>query len=226
MRRADRLFELVQFLRGRRLTTAQELSEKLEVSVRTIYRDIRDLQSRGVPIVGEAGVGYVLLKGYELPPLTFTIEELEALVLGARFVSAWSDPSLAIATRRILGKIESVLPDTLKGVMDSTPIFAHPIPRPPPRYLEQVRRAVSEKRQIHFAYTREDQTQSERSVCPLGLYFWGKVWVLATWCSLREDYRSFRVDRMENVILLETFEEDECLSLTAFLSVVYRENRP
>ena len=226
MRRADRLFDIVQILRGRRITTAQELANRLEVSVRTVYRDIRDLQSSGVPIEGEAGVGYVLQRGYELPPLTFNSEELEALVLGVRLVSAWGDRSLAAASQRILNKVESVLPETLKGSMDSTHLFAQPYGVHPSPHLEQVRVSVAQRQKLAFGYIRGDGGQSHRVVRPLGLYFWGRTWLLAAWCELRQDFRNFRVDRMKDVEQTqEVFEDCGEISLAAYLRAMEQQEQ-
>ncbi|MCB9639963.1 MAG: YafY family transcriptional regulator [Myxococcales bacterium] len=221
MRRADRLFELVQLMRKKRVVTAQELAEKMEVSVRTVYRDIRDLQISGVPIDGEAGVGYSLQRGYELPPLTFNTEELEALVLGARMVTAWGDRGLGAAARRILTKVESVLPEGLRSVMEATQLYAPPMTSPQSPHLEAVRRALSDRRKLEFGYTRQDGLVSKRTVCPLALYFWGRTWLLASWCELREDYRNFRVDRMVDVhVCDESFEESEEISFDRYVEMM------
>lgn len=221
MRRADRLFQLVQTLRTRRFATGEQLAESLGVSKRTLYRDVRDLQIAGVPIRGEAGVGYRLERGYELPPLTFTSEELEGLVLGARFVAAWGDPELAAAMGSAMTKIEAVLPEALRAVLLEAPLFAPAFggAATMARNMGPLRRAISESRVIHFSYTNEDGTPSERDARPLGLYFWGSKWTLATWCELRRDYRSFRPDRMEGLRLLErSFDPSEGPSLAEFLS--------
>jgi biotin operon repressor len=129
MRRADRLFQLVQLLRLRRAATGRELAETLGVSLRTLYRDIRDLAHSGVPIRGEAGVGYRLDRGFELPPLTFSGAELEGLVLGARMVATWGDAELAGAVRSAMTKIEAVLPEGLRRVLLETALFAPDLPR-------------------------------------------------------------------------------------------------
>ena len=220
MRRADRLFQLVHVLRSRRAATGAALAQELGVSTRTVYRDIADLQRSGVPIRGEAGVGYRLDRSFELPPLTFTSEELEGLVLGARIVASWGDPELASAVGRAMARIEAVLPEGLKPVLFDTALFAPGFPRSTAmaREVAVMRRAVSERRLLHFRYTREDGARSERSVRPLGLYFWGSKWTLAAWCELREDYRSFRPDRMEEVTLLDTtFDPEAGINLAAFL---------
>ncbi len=220
MRRADRLFQLVQLLRSRRAATGAQLADELGVATRTVYRDIRDLQYSGVPIRGEAGVGYRLERGFELPPLTFTSDEVEALVLGARIVSAWGDAELAQAIGSAMTRIEAVLPAPLRKVLLNTAMFALDFPgnQAMANQVSLMRRAISERRLLHFAYTREDGARSERSVRPLGLYFWGKKWTLAAWCELRSDYRSFRPDRMESVELLrEHFDPEDGVSLASFL---------
>jgi len=199
MRRADRLFEIIQHLRRRPTVRARELSESLEVSERTIYRDIADLMATGVPIEGEAGVGYVLRAGYDLPPLMFKEQELEALALGARMVEAWGDSELALAATDAIAKIEAVIPEGLRAYMANTALLA------PPAYgvepikcdLAELRHAIRSRQKVHFRYTDVVRQRSERTVWPLSLAFFGPVWILAAWCELREDFRTFRVDRIE-----------------------------
>jgi len=201
MRRADRLFEIIQWLRSRRVTTAQWLGEKLEVSERTIYRDIRDLMTSGVPIEGEAGIGYALRKGFDLPPLMFNREELAALSLGARIVRSWADPQLADAAERVLSKIEVVLPDELKDKIENSSLYS-PMVRLNPEVAEvlgKLRMAIDQQYKVSFGYRREDGEQSHRTVWPLGLFFWGTVWTLGGWCELRDSFRNFRLDRMSAV---------------------------
>lgn len=201
MRRADRLFQLIQALRTRRFATGQELADVLGVSKRTLYRDVQDLQRSGVPIRGEAGVGYRLERGFELPPLTFTSEELEGLALGARIVSAWGDDELAKAVASAISKIEAVIPGGLREALLDAPLFAPGYGRAAymARYLDLVRHAITARDVVRLRYTREDGEVSEREIRPLGLYFWGNKWTLAAWCELRQDYRSFRPGRMETV---------------------------
>lgn len=206
MRRADRLFQIVQILRARRVTTAQHLAETLEVSERTIYRDVRDLVTSGIPIEGEAGVGYALPKSFDLPPLMFSHPEIEALVLGARLVKSWSDAELAEAAGSALVKIEAVLPDSLRSRLSEITLFA-PNYRGEPRAfaanLPTLRGAILDRRKIRFGYTRRDEAASERTVRPLGLFFWGYNWTLTAWCELRNDFRNFRVDRIATLELDE-----------------------
>ena len=222
MRRADRLFRIVQFLRLGRLLTAQNLAAKLEVSQRTIYRDIQDLQLSGMPIEGEAGVGYTLRRDLDLPPLMFTRDELTALVLGARLVRAWGGAENVAAADSALQRIEAVLPEELRGEFDSILLYA-----PGYRMTQQLRErldalhgACKTRQAIRFGYEREDGERSERSVRPLALAFWSGVWTLASWCELREDFRSFRMDRMEDVVVLErTFVQKKGQRLEDYLKL-------
>lgn len=207
MRRADRLFRLVQLLRGGRLTTARRLAERLEVSERTVYRDIRDLLLSGVPIEGEAGVGYVLRAGFDLPPLMFSRAEIEAVVLGVRMVRAWGGARTADAADEALRKIEAVLPPALRARTGETRLFAPSGAITPAQRcdFDLLNGAVAAGRRVGFAYRDANGSESQRRVEPLGLFYWGGVWTLAAWCMLREDFRSFRLDRMAGIELAEPF---------------------
>ena len=224
MRRADRLFQIVQYLRNRRLTTAHWLSEKLEVSERTIYRDIQDLMLSSTPIEGEAGVGYVLRKGFDIPPLMFTKGEIEALVIGARMAKTWGGSKLARSAEFALDKIEAVLPDNLKAELEKPRLFVPEILTDieTASLLDEIREAVNNHQIIHIDYTSVKDKKTQRILRPLGLFFWGKVWTLAAWCELRHDYRSFRVDRIDNLTITENnFNEDEGISFNGFLNACY-----
>lgn len=227
MRRADRLFQIVQLLRGRRVVTAAELAQDLEVSPRTVYRDVQDLIASGVPIEGEAGVGYMLPRGFDLPPLMFDEDEIEALVLGARMVEAWGDPTLARHARAVLSKVETVLPERLRPRLDSVALYSPVgVPAEHARKLEPLRRGVNEKRKVRFEYVDASGQATARTVRPVCMTFWGSTWLASAWCELREDFRSFRPDRMGEVELLETTFEDEAgKDLAAFLSRVSGEER-
>lgn len=206
MRRADRLFRIVQFLRLGRLLTARQLAEKLEVSQRTIYRDVQDLQLSGTPIEGEAGVGYTIRRDFDLPPLMFTRSELTALVLGARLVKAWGGAENVIAATQALQRIEAVLPAEMRSELDSILLFApggYQMKQPLRERLDALHAACMARQAITFGYAREDGARSSRSVRPLGLAFWTGVWTLAAWCEMREDFRTFRIDRMDEVVVLE-----------------------
>jgi predicted DNA-binding transcriptional regulator YafY len=205
MRRADRLFRIVQLLRSGRLQTARNLAEKLQVSHRTIYRDVQDLQLSGVPITGEAGVGYTLRRDFDIPPLMFDREEIAALVLGARMVEAWGGTELTAAANRALRKIEAVLPPNLRENVDDVLLYAPGFRAPAEvrRKLDLLHAAAQQRRVVLVAYAREDGQPSVRRLRPLALYFWGGVWTLAAWCELRNDFRSFRVDRIQHAERLE-----------------------
>lgn len=198
MRRADRLFQIVQYLRRGRLVRAAQLAEWLEVSERTIYRDIADLQSTGVPIDGEAGVGYIMRDGYDLPPLMFSHDEIVALVAGARMIRAWGGAAMARAAEESLVKIEAVLPDkqrTRAGEIEVHAI-APEMTQEVRSLIDRLEKAVDGRRRLSLSYLDAEAQPTERMVRPLGLWFWGKVWTLVAWCELREDFRMFRLDRI------------------------------
>jgi predicted DNA-binding transcriptional regulator YafY len=210
MRRADRLFEIVQLLQSRRFMTAQQIAGALEVSVRTVYRDTADLMTAGVPIDGEAGVGYRLDREFDLPPLMFDRDEIEALLIGARIVQSWANEDLAHAASRALIKIESVLPDDLRPHLAEGALFALRVEstRALSENLAPLRAAIQARHKINFEYTRLNGEPSERTVHPLGLFYWGTIWSLAAWCELRNDFRTFRIDRIEHLTQTDHLIED------------------
>jgi predicted DNA-binding transcriptional regulator YafY len=228
MRRADRLFRIVQLLRAGRLQTARNLAQKLQVSERTIYRDVQDLQLSGVPILGEAGVGYTLRRDYDLPPLMFDSREITALVLGSRMVAAWGDAELAAAANDALRKIEAVLTPALRDRIDAVPLHV-------PSYglrsqggarevLEQLRAAIDGSWIVQISYGDEQDRVTERRVRPMALLFWGNKWTLVAWCELRNDFRSFRVDRFKALWqLAETFTQERGQRYEDFVAKVRRE---
>jgi len=205
MRRADRLFQIVQFLRTRRVTTAAWLAERLEISERTVYRDIKDLITSGVNIEGEAGVGYVVRRGFDLPPLMFTKEEISALALGASIVESWADPALATAAKSVLSKIETVLPDNMKSSISERRLFAplSQIPVELASRMASIRNAADDQKKIKMDYSDAHDKASERTVWPLGLFFWGGLWTIGAWCELRQAFRIFRLDRIQTLTVLE-----------------------
>ncbi|MBN7137423.1 DNA-binding transcriptional regulator [Lysobacter enzymogenes] len=224
MRRADRLFLLIHALRGRRRAiTAQQLAQTLEVSLRTVYRDVADLQRSGVPIEGEAGVGYVLRKGADIPPLMFSPDELEALVVGSRFVRAFGGERLGRGATAALLKIEAVLPPELRERAARTRIFAPALDNrlEASGVIDALYAAVQQRRVLRLAYRDGESRASEREVEPLCLSFWGGSWTLGAWCRLRADFRSFRPDRIAaQVATGETFAADERRGLDAYLRSV------
>ena len=211
MRRADRLFAIVAHLRGRRLTTAAQLARWLEVSERTIYRDVADLGASGVPVDGEAGVGYRIRAGFDLPPLMFSFDEIDALVIGARFVESWGGPGLAGGARSALAKIAAALPADKRIALERSRLFAPGFfidPQPGER-LDALRRAIADARYSDLDYKDAEGRSTQRRVRPLGLYFWGDAWTLAAWCELRGDFRNFRLDRIAAVRAAEERYPDE-----------------
>ncbi len=226
MRRADRLFQIIQILRRNKIVTAARLAEELEVSERTIYRDISDLLGSGVQIQGEAGIGYTLSTLYNFPPLMFSEEEVEALVLGARIVKKWADPKLANAAEDILVKVESVLPEGLKAKIKNLPLFSlnFEYSKTEMEHLRILRRATSRSIKVCILYKRGDGQTSERVIRPLCLAFTPPIWLLSAWCELRQDFRNFRLDRIEKLdVLEEHFEEEPGKSLEEFLKMVSTE---
>ena len=200
MRRADRLFDIVQALRGGRTRTAAELAQMLEVSVRTVYRDVGTLIASGVPIEGEAGVGYVLRPGYLLPPLALTEAEQQALVLGARLVAAWADGELGWAAQEVLIKLETAGAATLLGPRaPALHSYAPGLGAEVRERLEIGRRALQSSTKLALSYAAPGAEPASRVVRPLSLEFWGHGWTLTAWCELREDFRAFRLDRMRAV---------------------------
>jgi predicted DNA-binding transcriptional regulator YafY len=219
MRRADRFFQIVQFLRDGRLTTAAKLSEKLEVSERTIYRDIADLIGTGVPIDGEAGVGYIMREGYDLPPLMFTRSEIVALTAGARLIRAWGGTAMAEAAEEALVKIRAVLPEDARARAARVQVHAFEMPDlddATRARLDTLERAVEAKTRLALAYATEDGAATTRTVRPLGLWFWGKVWTLVAWCELRNDFRMFRADRIVDTTEQAPFREEHGKRLSDF----------
>lgn len=226
MRRADRLFELVQLIRGRRLTTAAFLADRLGISLRTVYRDVADLQAQGVPIDGEAGVGYRLGAGYDLPPLMFSTDEAKALVAAVRLAQARLDGALAGAAEQALSKILAVLPPAARAAAESLAIYAPTFNGADPvrERLEQLRGAIELRRKLAIAYRDEAGRDSRRTLRPLGCFFWGMVWTLGAWCEERQDFRSFRVDRIAELrVLDEVFRDEPGKTLADLLRAVERE---
>lgn len=226
MRRADRLFQLVQLIRGRRLSTAAWLAQRLEVSERTVYRDVADLQHQGVPIEGEAGVGYRLGAGFDLPPLMFTAAEAQALVASVRVAQPWLDPALAAAAEMALGRVMSVLPGGTRTIAQSLALYAPPVEAAGVsevvrNTLHTLRQAIDGRIRLRIQYADGQGQVSERMLRPLGCFFWGKVWTLAAWCEMRGDFRSFRLDRIFGIVQCEgpqaRFKDEVGCTLADFL---------
>jgi predicted DNA-binding transcriptional regulator YafY len=211
MRRADRLFAIVQLVRSRRLSTAAFLAGRLQVSLRTVYRDVADLQHQGVPIEGEAGVGYRMRAGFDLPPLMFTAGEAQALVAAVRLAQPRLDGALAGQAETALGKMLAVLPPGTRAAADSLAVFALDVGLDDATRsrLQQLRQAADARQLVQVDYLDLQGRRSRRTLRPLGCFYWGQVWTLAAWCALRGDFRSFRIDRIEALELLEQRFRDE-----------------
>jgi len=226
MRRADRLFQIVQYLRGGRLVRARQLSEWLEVSERTIYRDVADLQASGVPIEGAAGVGYIMRDGYDLPPLMFTRDEIVALLAGARLIRAWGGAAMARAAEEAMIKIDAVIPDKMRVRQNEIEIHAF-APEMTPEVRELIdclEMAADVRKRLSVSYRDGKGEGSARIIRPLGLWFWGKVWTLVAWCELRQDFRMFRLDRMFDVEETgDTFRPEPGKTLKDFYRAMERE---
>jgi len=198
--RADRLLKLIQVLRRhRRAVSAQDLADELEVSIRSVYRDVQVLRGQGATIDGEPGVGYVLRPGFLLPPLMFTDEELEALLLGLRLTAEHADPALGRAAAEVVAKLRAVLPKDLRALLDETALLAGPaLARPEETVdLAELRRAIREQRKARIVYAGESGAPTTRVIWPLGLGFFQRSRLVVAWCEAREDFRSFRTDRIK-----------------------------
>lgn len=225
MRRADRLFRLTLLLGRGRVLTGDQLAERVGVSKRTVYRDIRDLSRSGVPIDGEAGVGFRLRGGYQIPPLMFTPEEIQALVFGARLVQSCADDGLQAAADNVLAKVDAVLPARLKPMLDDPGLLVPDFRVSPEvkRALRALRRAVSERRMISFRYTLGDGSTIAPRVRPMCLRYIGGTWPLGGWSEIEAAFRVFRLYRIQALdITGERFASQRGRSLADFLAAADR----
>ena len=199
MSRAQRLLDLIQVLRRHRHpVSGAVLAEATGVSLRTLYRDIETLKAEGAHIDGEAGVGYLLRPGFMLPPLMFSEEEIEAIVLGSRWVHQRADRSLADAAANVMAKIGAVLPKDLRDTLDDSGLLVGPgePPAAGDAQLPRIREAIRKERKIGIAYRDKDGAATKRTVWPFGVGFFERTRVVMAWCELRQDYRHFRTDRI------------------------------
>ena len=206
MRRADRLFDIIQRLRSAKTPlTAANLASALEVTARTIYRDIATLQARRVPIEGAAGLGYVLRSGFDLPPLMFTVDEIEAIAIGARLVRRTGDPGLEKAAENVLSKINAVLPAPLRDHLVDPPVFVsgHGAPKPLAADLSAIRVAIRDERKLDIAYADGQGNRTARTVWPIAVAYYVEATLLGAWCELRGDFRHFRTDRILSLDMRE-----------------------
>lgn len=227
MRKSDRLFQLTNILRAHQPITARELAEKISVSERTIYRYMDDLSTSGIPVYGEAGIGYRLSEGFELPPLQLTQQELEALIVGVNMISSWTGPTLSKASGSLLSKIEAALP---RNSIDQSGVKRYI--RSPGEHLrsidftnwDQLHEAIKTEQWVYISYKSLSNKKSTRVIFPLGLFYWGGKWTLGSWCNLKKEYRDFRVDCIGDI---ETSVAHDALPITVSLSdyIEYQKNK-
>ena len=204
LRRADRLFDIIQLLRtASRPVTAAALATKLEVTPRTIYRDVATLQARRVPIEGAPGLGYMLRRGFELPPLMFTSEEIEAILVGVRLLRRTGDVGLQDAAARVLSKVEVVLPDMLRDHLVSPIAFVSARGAPAAGGLSVIRTAIREERKLRIDYNDEQGRRTSRTIWPFALAYYVEATLVSAWCELRDDFRHFRADRVQSFAVLD-----------------------
>ena len=212
MRRSDRLFDIIQRLRtASRPVTAAALAAELEITPRTVYRDIATLQARRVPIEGAPGIGYVLRKGFDLPPLMFTIDEVEAIAVGARLVHRLRDPKLQEAAEAVLAKVSVVLPERLRSHVVAPPVYISPGMAAEAQGVDlaEIRAAIRDSRKLYIAYADESGRRTNRTIWPIAMAYYVDVTLVGAWCELRGDYRNFRVERIAaSRVLDERFDQD------------------
>jgi len=199
MRKADRLFELIQILRTAKApVTAAALARQLEVNLRTVYRDIAALQSRRVPIEGAPGLGYVLRRGFDLPPLMFTADEIEAIAVGMRLLHRTGDAGLLGAAESVLSKITLALPEALRAYLAAPSVYVsgHGAPPPPVADLAQIRVAIRDEHKLAIDYADEQGRRTRRTVWPFAVAYYVEATLVSAWCELRDDFRHFRTDRI------------------------------
>jgi predicted DNA-binding transcriptional regulator YafY len=199
MTRAQRLLALIQALRGCRVpVTGDALAQQLGISLRTLYRDIATLREQGARVEGEPGLGYVLKPGFLLPPLMFTQDEIEALVLGGRWVAQHGDERLGLSARAAVDKIAAVLPDVLRRTLDDTALLVASAREagPPGPHMAPIRAALRDECKLVIDYRAENGAASRRTVWPVALGFFERVRMLVAWCELRQEFRHFRLDRI------------------------------
>ena len=229
MRKADRLNEIVHYLRRmHHAVTAEVLAAQFEVSVRTLYRDIQDLQDSGVPILGEAGVGYVIDKTYHLPPIMFDADEIEAIALGIGMVCNWTDEHFAKKAQSAYQKIQATLSATTLRELAQITTFSAPSHYKIPWDVDftEIRECIRRKQLVRFDYLDLSEVSSQRTIRPLALTSFSPVWLLTGWCELRQAFRNFRIDRISSFTPLDTrFRDEKDKSLAAYLKTVEQEQQ-
>ena len=228
MRRADRLFDIIQTLRtATRPVTAAALADELEVTARTIYRDIAALQASRVPIEGAPGLGYVLRRGFDLPPLMFTAEEADAIAIGVRLLRRLRDAKLQRAAEGVLAKLAAVVPEPLQPLLLSAPVYVSDGSAPAPVGIDpaELRHAIHEARKVAITYIDESGHRTRRTIRPIAMAYYVDVNLVGAWCELRKDFRHFRVERiLESRVLDERFSSESAKLTAEWLAL--RKERP
>lgn len=221
MRRADRLLDIIHFLRRHnRAVTAQRISEEFEICTRTVYRDIQDLMSSGIPIKGEAGVGYVIDKDYYLPPIAFDADELAAISLGINMVSQWTDSQFAEKANSAFNKVLAA--SRIGRQLDSPQFNTHTAPlisqTIKTEHFSSVRDCIHTRRKIVIEYVDSQNSTTSRTIRPLALIFFNSNWLIAAWCEKRATFRHFRLDRIQKIHCQEAiFPNDADKNLEAYM---------
>lgn len=226
MNRIDRLHAILTHLQSKKKVTAQEVADRFNISLRTVYRDVKALEESGVPVIGEAGSGYTIMEGYRLPPVMFTQEEASALLLGAKLTEHLTDESIKKHFNAALFKIKAVLRTSDKEHMDQLNDNIAVLSRLPAddsagRYLVDLQKALGDKKEIRIRYQSGMDAVTDRTLEPIGLCHYGQAWHLIGWCHLRNGYRDFRVSRIQHLEILDkTFEPDSHPSLQEYLQTM------
>ena len=231
MNRIDRVTAILIQLQSKRVVKAQEIADRFTISLRTVYRDIKTLEEAGIPVIGEAGIGYSIMEGYRLPPVMFTREEATAFLTAEKLVEKLTDASTREMYQAAMFKIKSVLRLTERDHLENMEQHIEVVDNPyfskhknETAYLQNILKAVSEKSVINIDYFAEhSQEKSNRNIEPIGIFFMGRYWYLIAWCTLRKDYRTFRVDHIKYLSITAIRFEKEHPSLKSFLSKVSKE---
>jgi predicted DNA-binding transcriptional regulator YafY len=207
LRRADRLFDILRILRSaKQPVTAASIADELEVTARTVYRDIATLQARRIPIEGAAGIGYVLRRGFDLPPLMFTEDEAEAIAVGVRLLARTGDPGLQKAAESVLSKVTLVVPDPLREYLSTAPVYVSKSGAPVPAQRDlptTIRHAIRDNRKMRIGYRDEQGQETWRVIQPFAVAYYVEATLVCAWCELRGDIRHFRTDRVVSAEVLD-----------------------
>ncbi|MFT3825840.1 MAG: YafY family protein [Chitinophagaceae bacterium] len=224
MNRIDRLHAILTHLQSKKRVTAQQLADRFDLSLRTVYRDIKALEESGVPVTGEAGVGYSVMEGYRLPPVMFTQEEAMALLLSAKLAEQLTDDSVRKQMEAAIFKVKAVLRANDKDFVDTLTPLIDIRQRPLPdgisqQYITTILTAIGQKRVLQMVYRANYRDElTDRAIEPIGVSYYGQAWHLIAWCRLRNDYRDFRISRVQKMSVAdESFENAEHPSMEQYI---------